>query len=275
MEKAVILGVYDFIGYGLCRYLLDNGVEIEGVHIVDRHDHFFTEEKRMEVGRNANFSEISFREWKNSGADNLILISLYEHLNNNEKREQFNKAIMGKLENLNRIDQKLIFILPAYLALKQEKSTNHPFDLLRFIENKNLSVLEIYVPTIYGPWQPEQYFFQQSLNNLQEGSGTPVIADWEWTHDAVYIDDAVETIIEIAESNKTGKYFLKSGENNQWLNCAEELLGNQAKFLLNKSTGTPEFKDFIKMRNMKKNEKISLGLRKQNEQYSRIKESRG
>lgn len=275
MEKVVILGVYDFIGYGLCRYLLDNGVEIEGAHIVDRHDHFFTEEKRMEVGRNANFSEISFREWKNSGADNLIFISLYEHLNNNEKREQFNKAIMDKIENLNRIDQKLIFILPAYLALKQEKSTNHPFDLLRFIENKNLSVLEIYVPTIYGPWQPEQYFFQQSLNNLQEGSGTPVIADWEWTHDAVYIDDAVETIIEIAESNKAGKYFLKSGENNHWLNCAEELLGNQAKFLLNRSTGTPEFKDFIKMRNMKKNEKISLGLRKQNEQYSRIKESRG
>lgn len=274
MEKAVILGVYDFIGYGLCRYLLDNGVEIEGVHIVDRHDHFFTEEKRMEVGRNANFSEISFKEWKNSGADNLIFISLYEHLNNNEKREQFNKALMGKLENLNRSDQKLILILPAYLALKQESSANHPFDLLRFIENKNLSVLEIYVPTIYGPWQPEQYFFQQSLNSLHEGSGTPVIADWEWTHDALFIDDAVETIIEIAESNKIGKYLLISGENNQWLNCAEELLGNQARFLLKKSTGTPEFKDFIRMRNMKKNEKISLGLRKQNEQYSRIKESR-
>jgi nucleoside-diphosphate-sugar epimerase len=275
MERAVILGVYDFIGYSLCRYLLDNGVEIEGVHIVGRHDHFFTEEKRMEIGRNANFTEISFREWKNSGADELVIISLYEHLNNNDKREQFNKALMEKLENMNRSDQQLILILPASIALKQDKSANHQLDLLRFIEKKNLSVLEIYVPTIYGPWQPEQYFFQQSLNNLEKGSGTPVIADWEWTHDALFIDDAVETIIEIAESCKTGKYFLKSGENNQWLNCAEELLGNQAGFLLNKSAGTPEIKDFIKIRNLKKNEKILLGLRKQKEQYSRIKESRG
>lgn len=273
MESAVILGVYDFIGYSLCRSLLDNGVEIEGVHIAG--DSFFTEEKRMEIGRNANFSEITFREWKTSGADDLMIISLYEHLNKKEKREQFHKDLMGKLENLNRSNQRLVFILPAYLALKQDKSANFDHDLLRFIEKKDFSVLEIYVPTIYGPWQPDAYFFQQSLNNLQKGSGTPQLADWEWTHDALFIDDAVNTIIEIAESCKTGKYFLKSGENNQWLKCAEKLLGDQAGSILKHNGETPEIKDFIKVRLLKSNEKISLGLTKQKEQYSRIKESRG
>ncbi|MEH7884439.1 hypothetical protein V7654_08935 [Bacillus sp. JJ1609] len=275
MDKAAILGVYDFIGYSLCKYMLNDGVEIVGVHIASKHDDYFTEEKRMEIGRNANFSEISFKEWQTTGTNEHMIISLYEHFNKDGAIEQFTKGIIKKLENMDRSSQTLILILPARLALKHEKLTDSQVDLLRFIEKKNLSVLEIYLPTIYGPWQPEEYFFHQSLNYLEGESSLPVIAEWEWIHDALYIDDAVETIMGLAESGKEGKYFFASGKINLWRSCTDELLGKQTESILRKPERTPEIKDFIKIKILKKNENISMGLLKQKEQYYRIRESKG
>lgn len=275
MERAAILGVYDFIGYSLCQYMLDNGVEIEGVHIANRHDDYFTEEKRLEIGRNANFSEITFNEWKTTGTNDLMILSLYDHFNKAGTQGQFTKVLMKKLENVDRSSQTLILILPAYLAKKHEKLTDSVLDLLRFIEKMNLSVIEIYLPTIYGPWQPEEYFFQQTINYLEGESSLPVIAEWEWTHDALYIDDAVKTIMNLAESGMEGKFFLASGKNNLWRSCADELLGKQLESILRKPGGTPEIKDFIKEWVLSNNEKINIGLTKQKEQYFRIRESRG
>jgi len=275
MERAAILGVYDFIGYSLCKYMLNDGVEIEGVHIASKHDDYFTEEKRMEIGRNANFSEISLKEWQTTGTNEQLIISLYEHFNKDGTVEQFTKGIIKKLENMDRSSQTLILILPAHLALKHEKLTDSQLDMLRLIEKVNISVLEIYLPTIYGPWQPEEYFFQQSLNYLEGESSIPVIAKWEWTYDALYIKDAVETIMELAESGKEGKYFFASGKTNLWRSCANELLGKQTESILRKADGTPEIKDFIKLKILKYNENISMGLTKQKEQYFRIRESKG
>ncbi|MGA9228113.1 MAG: hypothetical protein WB217_17330 [Mesobacillus sp.] len=275
MEKAAILGVYDFIAYSLCKYMLNDGMEIVGVHIASKHDDYFTDEKRMEIGRNANFSEISFKEWKTTGENELMIISLYDHFNKDGTKEEITKGIIKKLENMDRSSQTLILILPARLASKHEKLADSQLDLLRFIEKMQISVLEIYLPTIYGPWQPEEYFFQQSLNYLEGESSIPVIAKWEWTHDALYIEDAVETIMELAESGKEGKYFFASGKINLWRSCIDELLGKQTESILRKAERTPEIKDFIKVMILKKNENISIGLLNQKEQYFRIRESKG
>ncbi|WP_423409702.1 hypothetical protein AABM38_06775 [Heyndrickxia sp. MSNUG] len=275
MERAAILGVYDFIGYSLCKYMLNDGVEIAGVHIASKHDKYFTEEKRMEIGRNANFSEISFKEWQATRTNEHMIISLYEQFNQDWMIEQYLNGIITKLENMDYSNQTLILILPAHLALKHEKLTDSQLELLRFIEKVNISILEIYLPTIYGPWQPEEYFFQQSLNYLEGESSIPVIAKWEWIHDALYIEDAVETIMELAESGKDGKYFFASGKTNLWRSCANELLGKQTELLLRKADRTPEINELIKVKILKNNEKISMGLKKQKEQYFRIMESKG
>ncbi|MEH7442795.1 hypothetical protein V7201_10865 [Bacillus sp. JJ1122] len=274
MERAAILNVYDFIGYSLCKYMLNDGVEIAGVHIASKHDKYFIEEKKMEIGRNANFSEISFKEWQATGTNEHLFISLYEQFNQDGMIEQYFNDILNTLENMDRSNQTLILILPAHLALKHEKLTDSQLDLLRVIEKINSSVLQIYLPTIYGPWQPEEYFFQQSLNYLEGESSIPVIAKWEWTHDALYIQDAVETIMELAVSGKEGKYFLASGKTNLWRSCANELLGKQTELLPRKADRTPKINEFIKVKILKKNEKISMGLKKQKEQYFRIRESK-
>ncbi|MEM5594163.1 hypothetical protein AAHH67_24715 [Niallia circulans] len=58
MKKAVIFGVYQFVGFHICSTLLEEGEEIIGISYpeISIED---LEDKRMEIGRNANFSEKS------------------------------------------------------------------------------------------------------------------------------------------------------------------------------------------------------------------------
>src|SRR3954447_19141238 len=62
MDKAIIFGIYDFVSFHMGRTLLNKGLEVIGVHIEENSETSSFEEKRMEIGRNANFREISLVE---------------------------------------------------------------------------------------------------------------------------------------------------------------------------------------------------------------------
>lgn len=271
MERAVIFGVYDYIGYSLCQYMLDMGVEIDGIHSGSSTEEYFTEEKRLEIGRNANFSEKELNEWEYTGAGKYLFISLFESYQSSTANGIFTDMLMKKLEDSN---PSIVLILPAYFAVKNEKMEESQRRLLRFFEQRKHSVLEVYLPTIYGPWQPEKFFFQQALNYLEYGKHSPEVAGWEWTHDAIYIDDAITEIVEMAEAGEKGNFFLSSGEKNRWLKCAEQLLGRKNDARWRNTVELTEIKEFIRVRKMKRNENIVKGLNKQKEQYYRIQESR-
>lgn len=57
MDRAVILGTFEFIGFSLCKNLLDQGCEIDGIHFDKEQDDALIHEKRLTIGRNANFNE--------------------------------------------------------------------------------------------------------------------------------------------------------------------------------------------------------------------------
>lgn len=271
MECAAILGVYEYLGYSLCQYMLDKGIEVEGIHFGKRQEHYFIEEKRLEIGRNANFSEIIFQDWNASSLGDILFISLYEE---ESLKKVFIEKLMKKVENINLNNQRIILILPAYLAKKHIVNEGWQQNLISFFEKKQCIVVEVYLPTIYGPWQPEEFFFQQALH-FEAGENEMIqLGDWEWTHDAIYSEDAVNMIMKTVEAQKKGKFFLTSGENNQWLNCAKVLLGNRLEHHVRKSYGVPEIKETIQILKVKKNEDITKGLLKQKEQYCRIQESR-
>lgn len=59
MKKAIVFGAYQFLGFHICGALLEEGEEIIGVSFPNIHVDDI-EDKRMEIGRNANFSEISW-----------------------------------------------------------------------------------------------------------------------------------------------------------------------------------------------------------------------
>lgn len=272
MERAAILDVYDYIGYSLCHALLEKGIEIEGIHFGNKTEHYFTEEKRLDIGRNANFSERDFQEWDASDSGSLLIISLFEAYQKNDSRNgHLADEIIGKLDDVKEASIRIMLILPASLATMQ---TDIEQKMTVFFEKKKFPVLGFYLPTIFGPWQPEESFFQQALNHIGGGGDIPIISEWEWIHDALYIEDAVNLIVKMAEGKQEGKFILKSGLDRHWLNCAEHLLGSKLEQSLRKAEGKPVIKDSIQEMEVQGNEDISYGLSKQMDHFCRIQDRR-
>ena len=274
MERAVVLGIYDFIGYSLCRYMLDRGVEIDGIHPEETKEDYFTEEKRLEIGRNANFTEIGLQDWQVEGAEGFLFVTLFESFQSRNMKNDLMEALLSKLENRHLKNLPTVVILPAFFAEENVELREADAKISRFISSQESMLLTIYLPTIYGPWQPEECFFQQAMSPSSIECGKiPDISQWEWMHDCLYIDDAVKTIKEMAESGHKGQYILSSGERGRWLQCAEELIGKEPAILRNE-VQPPTFKGSIQVKTVEKNEQISKGLSRQKEQFSRIQDSR-
>jgi nucleoside-diphosphate-sugar epimerase len=271
MERATILGIYDFIGYGLCRYLLDQGVEISGIHTEGNKKDYFIEEKRLEIGRNANFLEIGLQEWEAERAEGILFVALFESLQSRQNSDDLLKVLLSDLENRQLKKLPTAVILPAYFAQEKADLRQQEASVISLISSWDSNLLTLYLPTIYGPWQPEECFFQQAM--FQSSYKNKKIPDMEWTHDCLYIDDAVKMIKEMAESGLQGQYILSSGEQDKWFQCAEELLGREAGLLRNKAAA-PAIKKSIQIMTVGQNEQIGKGLSRQKEQFNRIQDSR-
>lgn len=271
MERAAIVGVYDYIGYSLCRYMLDAGLEVDGIHPAGNKEDYYTEEKRLEIGRNANFSEIDLADWKVEKTGESLFVSLFELLLERSGTVAVLETLLNKLEGLHAKKLQTVLILPAYFAQENVKHKENESELNRMIYSKESNVLTIYLPTIFGPWQPEKFYFQQvMLKSTRDGRHLPDIGPWEWTDDCLYIDDAVKTIKELAESGERGQYILSSGKLDRWKECAKELLGNDIAF---PRTAQPTIKPTVKVWKVSRNEQVSRGLSKQKELYDRLQDS--
>lgn len=269
MEKAAILGVYGFIGYGLCQTLLETGLEIEGIDLAYRENHY-KEQKRLEIGRNANFCEEDFQEWEAAESIDILFISLYEKI---FSEGQYMDEWMAKLASIKGDGLQVVLILPAALAVKGESAPGIQQKIANFFSRKKAGLLEFYLPTVYGPWQPEEFLFQQSLNYIENGSELPLLTGREWIHDALYIDDAVQLILKTAEKEHEGQFMLSSGEENQWLDCASSLLGPQLDKIIGNPRTSPEIKEGIHIVTVDRNESIKAGILKQKQRFCRIQES--
>ncbi|WP_079508082.1 hypothetical protein [Mesobacillus jeotgali] len=274
MERAAIFGVYDFIGYSLCRHMLDIGIEVEGIHPAGEGEDYYTEEKRLEIGRNANFIETSLLDWQAVETEDFLFITLFEAFLDEDRTVDFLETLLTKLEFRNSKEMSTVVVLPAYFAQKNAKLEKAGVELNRFINNRLPSILTIYLPTIYGPWQPGKFFFQQVMNHSSnEIRELPDVSQLEWTDDCLYIDDAVKSIREMAESGKHGQFLLSSGDSGRWKACVRELLGKEPA-MPGCCVAKPNFKETIKFSKVASNEEVSRGLSKQREQYFRIQNSR-
>ncbi|PFO06200.1 hypothetical protein COJ85_07625 [Bacillus sp. AFS076308] len=226
MDKAIIFGIYNFVSFHMGRTLLNKGLEVIGLHIGEAPS---LEEKRLEVGRNANFKEISLSQLdayrEDDTAKTTLIISLYDvYMLNTETILQ--KQTVTSLEqyiekNKNLTD--IIFILPIQLLI-----SNEALALRTFIEHviawpkKNRFY---YLPAIYGPWQPSVFTFQQALMAKRDDSVIRA-SKREWTGDILFVDDAVEAIlasIENSDAVDNMNFLIESGKENYWLQCAEQL----------------------------------------------------
>lgn len=274
MERAAIIGIYDFIGYSLCRHMLDLGVEVIGIQPEGTKEDYFTEEKRLEIGRNANFTEIRLRDWDVKESEGILYVSLFESLLTRNNTDALLEALISKLEDSDLKSLPAVIILPAYFAQENVGMRGAEAKMIALISSQDSNLLTFYLPTIYGPWQPQECFFHQVMSQYSNGERkVPDLRTWEWTHDCLYIDEAVKMIKQMAESGNQGQYILSSGEQDRWLQCAGELLGKDIALLRNEAAA-PVIRESIKSKTVKGYVQISNGLSRQKEQFNRIQDSR-
>jgi hypothetical protein len=232
MDKAIIIGGFDFISFHVCKILLNNGFEVNAIHLEEKGKIEFLEEKRLEVGRNANFLEYSLDEWANKrehdGMNTTLVFSLYDlYIRKNEailQNERVTSPIIQYLER-NKSNTDVVFILPIQIITGHFKESELA-DFLAKTKGLVRNVKLVYLPTIYGPWQPSTNVFQQAIfSKLQK---TDISNDErEWKKDTLFIDDAMESIYEIILNGIAGDYLLESGQKDHWLKCAAYLNINE------------------------------------------------
>lgn len=219
MEKAVILGAFHFVGFHLCTTLLETGEEVIGipfpnVKITD------LEDKKMEIGRNANFSEGS---WSNlpfilDKSSDVLFIDCYL-LNQKEElasniQALWNENIVDKLKNKK---VKLIYNKMDIMHVKEH--------LLINLHKHNINYQLIYLPTVYGPWQPSEFYFAQAMSGVEQDQLK--VSREESTNDAIYIEDAIEEIMNQLKRTTDSALLFQSEIKNHWKKC-EEYLGLQS-----------------------------------------------
>ncbi|WP_338449054.1 hypothetical protein R4Z09_23000 [Niallia oryzisoli] len=217
MDKAVIIGAYEFIGFHLCLSLLEKGVEVIGIHLPSLHDDDYLEEKRLSVGRNSNFIEKdeTFFEPGQSLLDNSVLFidyySYYRMHKENELESMINQSIVNGAA-------QCILIVPVQLSNKTF-AADFPLQLVK--RQKDFQIY--YLPTVYGPWQPHHFTFQKALLNPDK----PLKIDKrEWTNDALFISDVITRILAQVEKKENLEILLESSINDHWYKAASTILKN-------------------------------------------------
>lgn len=217
MKKAVVFGVYQFVGFHICSALLEEGEEIIGISYpeVSIED---LEDKRMEIGRNANFSEKSLDKLsfilQDTNVQHIYFdlytikeISIYEKI----------QSLLSNFQDKETIrDKKLIFLVNV-ASIETER------DFITLLKDNlvNHDIQVVHLPTLYGPWQPSDFLFQQIVEGKEKKDIKLKVR--EYTMDAIFIEDAVKEVVKMTTKGQNNDILLKSKEINHWQRCLEQL----------------------------------------------------
>jgi hypothetical protein len=225
MERAIMVGAFGFLGYSVCRAMLDKGIEVNVISIDDESD-FFIEEKRMEIGRNANLLEDE--AWERTAArveaPIPVIIPFYDYYMVEKEEVLFeNQFIQEELFSLPPENYPITLLLPEQLEYEGSSAIKPLVKLKEKLSNKGFLLKEVLVPTLYGPWQPEECFFQQILSFSEDAVDVPTLNPRESTIDAIYVSDAASVVLGLLEEAQGGKYLIRSGETNGWYKCLKSI----------------------------------------------------
>ncbi|MCQ6274320.1 hypothetical protein JMM81_04925 [Bacillus sp. V3B] len=217
MDKAIVIGAFEFIGFHLCLSLLEQGTEVIGIHFPTEDDDIYLEEKRLEIGRNSNFiekDETYFSSLEALPSNDIIFLDYYSYyMNRQEHKLKMFLDTRQSLENKSRV----ALLLPIHFC--EEKTEQNLFLFQKGDKEEYHSIF--FLPTIYGPWQPSSHAFHQALLYPT----LPIhVDDREWQGDALYIEDAIKTIMLHLEDKENNLFLLRSKIKDHWRKVAMKLL---------------------------------------------------
>lgn len=224
MDRMIIFGTFEFLGFHFCKKLLEKGYSVKGIHF-DRLQNQWVEEKKLEIGRNANFEEQTIEALiETDRAPSTIILPLYDlYMSCNEKLLADRNSGGRILDFLreNKDGSQVVYLLPIHLL-----ADSHRPEGLKEVEDFFCQAKELagtgqffYFPTIFGAWQPPSFLFHRAILNSDKNN----IQVREWLGDAIFIDDLLNPMIHIIETGKMGHFLLESGMEGSWKKCADYL----------------------------------------------------
>jgi hypothetical protein len=183
----MIYGVYEFVGFHFCNRFLEKGYSVKGIHVPIGGSQQL-EEKKLEVGRNANFEEVEMPDSEKLIDDNpAMIVSLYDFFMNYKESDWNQPAFFEKLASfINKRQEQIIFLLPVQLLL-EPKETDRLLEMKGFlsqIKETASSSQFFYLPAVFGPWQSSSFLFQQSILP-KEKINHELLEVKEWVWDAI------------------------------------------------------------------------------------------
>lgn len=267
MDQAIVFAAQQFLGFEICKELLNQGYEVMAIE----HEQMvndYSNEKWLEIGRNANVTYQPLNTNIDLNDQSYIwFIPLYDLFT--VKNE---KLIMDWTINLQKLYEeskssieRIIFINPVKWSSNERKANEHFYKKLKneVFNSEETPVIEFQLPTIFGPWQPNCFLFQQIISESELNSYFDDLMD------AIYVEDAVHSILENMDDKFCGKtVYLQSETGDNWRKCV---------LYLNPSYPLPERSESMNRNNveiLKVKESISFkeGIDKQIACYSRKKQ---
>lgn len=147
MDKAVIMGVFEGFGFPLCKRILEEGIEVEGIHLNVAENDLEIEEKRLQIGRNANFTEwesrnFDFKLLERKGI--VVFVDLYSlFMKGYEKKLLESESLMEILNQFKSEAVRMVFLLPISLLSRSSSRNTHPKlrDIVDSVKRKQLFYL--------------------------------------------------------------------------------------------------------------------------------------
>ena len=193
--KNVVFGVYHFLGFHLCNYLLESGQEVAGYDWREEEDEI--EEKSQVFGRNDNYSYFS-DHWE-TNEEIQLYICLYDYFENpsysSEQLQQLIAHIDCFIKKIQKNEMEIIILLPAE---SQDRLHCILSEWKLKIEQNNV-VRYLYISELYGPWIPS---YKPIMNILKKDY--PVLKANMSKY--IYIDDFLRSWEEIIAIQKKEIY---------------------------------------------------------------------
>lgn len=252
MKKVLVTGVLGFIGFSLCRELLNKGYEVIGVDEIVGSSTRIMEEKLNWIGRNSRFQFINSKVEKvqfNQYADSIDVVYHFADMSHSvTKKEKECSIIVSSMELTKRVlsfcNKNIRFIYLSSSSINTEEiETNsdcslHQYrkikvaneTLIRQMSRQNGFPFIIFrLPAIYGPWQRTDMTYHCLMLSKMIKKKVKIIKDFE-TEDVLYIDDIVNPLIvagRIPLSNTTIR--LSSGKSGEWYKGKKLIIEESSK----------------------------------------------
>jgi hypothetical protein len=126
MDKVLVLGALEELGFEMTTILLEEGYEVCGIHLQLGEESLY-DERRLEIGRNANFSELSLTEWMKQ--EDLTETTIWLFMNDYD--ENIRRILLDENSELKRKIESVASMSKSWVVFI------HPF-----FEWENRNVLE-------------------------------------------------------------------------------------------------------------------------------------